>query len=130
NIGLDAQFLNNRLSLEADYFIRDTRNLSVGVIPPVIRAEERRSVGEIRNTGLELNVNWSDQLSENFSYNIGGNIATLKNTVRGLGGAESLDAGSAEFRQRSIIGQPDQAFLGYDVVGVFQEGGFDDEGNY
>jgi TonB-linked outer membrane protein, SusC/RagA family len=127
NFGLDAQFLNNRLSLEADYFIRDTRNLAVGIVPPVIRASERRSVGEIRNQGLEISLNWRDQLSDNFSYNIGGNIATLKNTVQGLGNAQYLDAGSAEFRQRSIIGQPYQAFFGYEVAGVFQEGNFENE---
>ncbi len=119
NFGLDAQFLNNRLSLEADYFIRDTRNLAVTIIPPVFASAERRSVGEIRNQGLELNLNWRDNLSEHFSYNIGGNIATLKNTVLGLGGADGLNSGSAEFRQRSIIGQPYQAFFGYEVIGVF-----------
>src|SRR5690606_29246972 len=119
NFGLDAQFLNNRLSLEADYFIRDTRNLAVTIVPPVFASAERRSVGEIRNQGLELNLNWRDNLSENFSYNIGGNIATLKNRVLGLGGADALNAGSAEFRQRSIIGQPYQAFYGYEVTGVF-----------
>lgn len=122
NFGLDARFLNNRLSLTADYFIRDTRNLAVNIVPPVFRANERRSVGEIRNQGLEIALDWSDQLSEDLSYSIGGNIATLKNTVLGLGGADGLDAGSAEFRQRSIIGHPYQAFYGYEVAGVFQEG--------
>src|SRR5690606_4976933 len=124
NIGLDAQFLSNRLSLEADYFIRDTRNLAVSTIPPVFRATERRSVGEIRNKGFELNLNWRDNINENFAYNIGGNFATLKNEVLGLGGSNYLDAGSAEFRQRSIIGQPYQAFFGYDVIGVFQSGSY------
>ena len=119
NFGLDAEFLNNRLSLVADYFIRDTRNLAVTIVPPVFASAERRSVGEIRNQGLELGLNWSDNLSEDFSYNIGGNIATLKNEVRGLGGADGLNGGSAEFRQRSIIGQPYQAFYGYEVTGVF-----------
>ncbi len=119
NFGVDAQFLNNRLSLEADYFIRDTRNLAVSIIPPLFASAERRSVGEIRNQGFELNLNWRDNLSEDFSYNIGGNIATLKNKVLGLGGADGLNAGSAEFRQRSIIGQPYQAFFGYEVTGVF-----------
>jgi len=119
NFGLDAQFLNNRLSLEADYFIRDTRNLAVTIVPPVFASAERRSVGEIRNQGLELNLNWRENLSEDFSYNIGGNIATLKNKVLGLGGADGLNAGSAEFRQRSIVGQPYQAFYGYEVTGVF-----------
>ncbi|WP_166335751.1 SusC/RagA family TonB-linked outer membrane protein [Sphingobacterium chungjuense] len=120
NVGIDAQFLNNRLSLNADYFIRDTRNLAVNIIPPVLRGSERRSVGAFRNTGFEMNLNWQDNINEDFSYSIGGNIATLKNEVRSLGDAPFLDAGQAEFRQRSILGQPYQAFFGYDVVGVFQ----------
>ena len=119
NFGLAAQFLNNRLSLEADYFVRDTRNLAVSIIPPLFASSERRSVGEIRNQGLELNLNWRDNLSEHFSYNIGGNIATLRNKVLGLGGAQSLNAGSAEFRQISMIGSPYQAFFGYEAIGVF-----------
>ncbi|WP_163379205.1 SusC/RagA family TonB-linked outer membrane protein [Cyclobacterium sp. SYSU L10401] len=120
NFGLNARLFRERLSLEADYFIRDTRNLAVSIIPPVIRASERRSVGEIRNQGLEVSANWEDNLSTNFSYYVGGNFGTLENTVLGLGGAEGLDAGSAEFRQRSIIGQPYQAFFGYETDGVFQ----------
>lgn len=119
NFGLDARFLNSRLSLEADYFIRDTRNLAVGIIPPMFAATERRSVGEIRNRGFELSLNWRDNISEDFSYYVGGNVATLKNTVLGLGGPDGLNAGSAEFRQRSSIGQPYQAFFGYEVTGVF-----------
>ena len=120
NFGISARFFNERLSLEADYYIRDTRNLAVSIIPPVFRASERRSVGEIRNQGLELALNWEDRITDNFSYWIGGNVSTLKNTVRDLGGPEFLDAGSAEFRQRSIIGSPYLAFYGYEVEGVFQ----------
>lgn len=120
NFGLNARFLESRLSFEADYFIRDTRNLAVSIIPPVFRATERRSVGEIRNQGVELTLNWSDDINNDFSYYFGGNIATLQNTVRGLGGPDGLDGGSAEFRQRSIIGQPFGAFFGYETDGVFQ----------
>lgn len=120
NFGLDAEFLDSRLSLEADYFIRDTRNLAVSIIPPVFRATERRSVGEIRNQGLEILLNWEDEINTDLSYWVGGNLTTLKNTVLGLGGAEGLDAGSAEFRQRSVVGEPFEAFFGYEVQGVFQ----------
>jgi TonB-linked SusC/RagA family outer membrane protein len=120
NFGLNAKLLGNRLSIDADYFIRDTKNLAVSIIPPVFRSTERRSVGEIRNQGFELNLTWADQINDNFSYFIGANGATLKNTVQSLGGPQSLDAGSAEFRQRSIIGEPYQAFFGYEAIGVFQ----------
>jgi hypothetical protein len=123
NIGLSARLLTNRLSLEADYFIRDTENLAVSIIPPVFRDTERRSVGQIRNTGFEFTVDWNDKISENISYTIGGNFATLDNEVRSLGGPLFLDAGQAEFRQRSIIGEPFEAFFGYELVGVFQNSG-------
>lgn len=120
NFGLNAKLFGNKLSIDADYFIRDTKNLAVSIIPPVFRSTERRSVGEIRNQGLELSVGWTEQVNENFSWYVGGNIATLKNTVQSLGGPESLDGGSAEFRQRSIVGQPYMAFYGYEATGVFQ----------
>ncbi len=120
NFGLNATLFKDRLSVEADYFIRDTRNLAVSIIPPVFRATERRSVGEIRNQGLELTVNWNERINDDFSFYLGGNITTLKNTVLNLGGPNHLDAGSAEFRQRSIIGEPYLAFFGYEVEGVFQ----------
>ena len=122
NIGLSARFLENRLSLEADYFIRNTRNLAITIQTPAIRDPQpvRRSIGEIQNKGMEIMLNWEDNISDDFSYSIGGNFATLKNEVVGLGGASGIDGGSAEFRQRSIIGEPFEAFFGYEVVGVFQ----------
>lgn len=120
NFGLNARFLRDRLSLDMDYFTRDTRNLAVNIIPPVFRATERRSVGEIRNQGLEFTLNWQDRIGKDFTYYIGGNFATLRNEVLSLGGPDYLDGGSAEFRQRSIVGQPFQAFFGYQVAGVFQ----------
>lgn len=120
NFGLNAKLFGNKLSIDADYFIRDTKNLAVSIIPPVFRSTERRSVGEIRNQGLEVSVGWTEQVNDNFSWYVGGNIATLKNTVQSLGGPESLDGGSAEFRQRSIVGQPYMAFYGYEAIGVFQ----------
>ncbi len=120
NFGLNAKLMESRLSIDADYFIRDTKNLAVSIIPPVFRSTERRSVGEIRNQGLELNITWADDINDDFSYFIGGNFATLKNAVQSLGGPPSLDAGSAEFRQRSIVGEPYQAFYGYEATGIFQ----------
>ena len=67
-----------------------------------------------------MNITWADDINDDFSYFIGGNFATLKNAVQSLGGPPSLDAGSAEFRQRSIVGEPYQAFYGYEATGIFQ----------
>jgi hypothetical protein len=51
---------------------------------------------------------------------VGLNFSTLKNEVRNLYGRPYIDGGQAEFRQRSIVGQPLLAFFGQTVTGVYQ----------
>ncbi|WP_420385784.1 SusC/RagA family TonB-linked outer membrane protein [Roseivirga sp.] len=120
NVGISSRMFNERLSIEADYFQRDTKDAAVTIILPLIRENVRRSAASIRNEGFELAMNWSDDLPGGIRYSIGGNLATLNNEVLSLGGPQYLDAGSAEFRQRSIIGNPLQAFFGYKTDGIFQ----------
>jgi TonB-linked SusC/RagA family outer membrane protein len=118
NFGVDARFFNDRLSVTADYFIRDTRNLAILVEQPLIRGAVRRSLGEIRNEGFEFSANWTGGLGE-FRYNIGGNFATLNNEVLSLGGADFQQLGG-EFIRRSTVGGSYLAFFGYEINGVFQ----------
>ncbi|PHN06628.1 SusC/RagA family protein [Flavilitoribacter nigricans DSM 23189 = NBRC 102662] len=120
NFGLTSYLFDNRLSLDADYYIRDTKNAVIPVENPSIGGTVRKNVGVIRNSGFELALNWTDNFSQDFRYYIGGNISTLKNEVVDLFGQAYVDGGSAEFRQRSIVGQPLLAFFGREVVGVYQ----------
>ncbi|MEA1785237.1 TonB-dependent receptor [Arenibacter sp. GZD96] len=120
NGGLSARMLNNNLSIEADYYVRNTQDAVIPVLRPLIPGSTRQNIGEIRNSGFELALNWSKRVSDNFSYSIGGNFATLTNKVKDLGGQPFLDAGSAEFRQRSIVDQSLFAFYGREVIGVYQ----------
>jgi TonB-linked SusC/RagA family outer membrane protein len=121
NIGLTSRVLNDRLSIDADYYVRDTENAAILVQPPLGADAALKSVGVIRNSGFELGLNWSDQLSDGgLSYNIGVNIATLKNEMRDIYGQPYIDGGSAEFRQRTFIGEPLMAFYGWQVEGVYQ----------
>ncbi len=55
-----------------------------------------------------------------FKYNFGLNLSTLHNEVIDLYNQEYIDAGSAEFRQRYMVGEPLAAFYGYEVAGVYQ----------
>jgi hypothetical protein len=87
---------------------------------PLIGGSVLKNVGVIRNSGIEVLLNWSENLSEDFMYNVGINFSTLKNEVRNLYGQPYIDGGSAEFRQRSMVGQPLLAFFGYEVLGVYQ----------
>lgn len=120
NFGLSAELLGSRLSIETDYYIRDTKNAAISVVPPLGGAAALRPVGIIRNSGYELGLNWNDEFANGISYTIGVNLATLKNEVRDLYGQPYLDGGMAEFRQRSIVGEPLLAFYGYEVLGVYQ----------
>src|SRR5690606_5242629 len=120
NFGVTANLLNSRMTLDADYYTRDTKNAAIRVDIPLIGGSVLRNVGVIRNSGLELALTWSDKLSDDWDYQIGGNISTLKNEVRDLFGQAYINGGSAEFRQRSIVGQPVLAFFGREVVGVYQ----------
>lgn len=120
NLGLTANFFRDRLTLDADYYIRDTKEAAIDVKIPAVGGTILRNVGVIRNSGFELALNWSDQVIDDFQYNIGFNISTLKNVVKDLYGQPYIDGGSAEFRQRSIVGQPLLAFYGYEVMGVYQ----------
>ena len=120
NIGLTSRILNNRLSIDADYYIRDTKNAAIYVTIPGTGESILKNVGVIRNSGFELALNWTDNVTDDFRYNIGVNFSTLKNEVRDLYGQPYIDGGSAEFRQRSIVGEPLLAFFGYEVLGVYQ----------
>lgn len=119
NFGITATLLDH-LSLEADYYIRDTKDAVIPVPRKLIPGSTRKNVGEIRNSGLEVALGWSKNVSDDFRYSINANFSTLHNEVLDLNERDYLDAGTAEFRQRSIVGEPLFAFYGREVVGVYQ----------
>ncbi|MGC9353492.1 MAG: SusC/RagA family TonB-linked outer membrane protein, partial [Mariniphaga sp.] len=120
NIGITAEMFNGRLSIESDYYVRDTENAAIPVNLKLQAGSVLRNVGTIRNQGFEVVLNWSNKISNDFSYNVGANFSTLKNEVTDLYGQAYLNGGSAEFRQRSQVGEPLLSFYGYEVEGVYQ----------
>ncbi len=121
NIGFTARFVKNKLSAEFDYYNRDTKNAAIPVSIPSVGGSVLKPVGTIRNSGIELALNWTNQaLSDKMTYSIGFNMATLKNQAIDLYGQEYIDGGTAEFRQRTYVGEPLMAFYGREVAGVYQ----------
>ncbi len=120
NLGFTARFLKNKLSAEFDYYIRDTKNAAIPVLIPATGTSVLKPVGTIRNSGIELALNWTNKVSDKLSYSVGANISTLKNEARDLYGQLYLDGGTAEFRQRTYVGEPLMAFYGREVAGVYQ----------
>jgi TonB-linked SusC/RagA family outer membrane protein len=121
NVGITARLFNSRLSVEADYFIRDTERLVIPVPQPIVSNTVLENAGEMRNTGFEIALNWRQTINENWSFSVGGNLGTLKNEMIKINNNLGyIDTGNAEFRQRSMIGQPVEAFFGLEVLGVYQ----------
>ncbi|MBF8148605.1 TonB-dependent receptor [Winogradskyella sp. F6397] len=121
NLGISARAFDNKLSLEVDYYVRDTKDLVLPRQVPIISQTVLDNVGEMRNQGLEVAANWNQIINDNWSFSVGGNIATLKNEVTQINTEQGyLDTGSAAFRQRLIVGEPVNAFFGWEVDGVYQ----------
>jgi TonB-linked SusC/RagA family outer membrane protein len=119
DIGIDIGILNNRLNIEADYFLRKTEGIIVSLpIPRVLGGltAPRENVGEMENKGLELNVNWQDRVaSSGFSYSIGANLTYLDNNVTKFRGKDSPD-------QLRLIreGYSYESLYGYIFEGIYQ----------
>ena len=80
------------------------------------------NAGNVENKGIELELGWQDRIGD-FSYNIRGNIATVKNKVtylhpsltNGINGTNFSGYGTIT---KFEIGQPAWYFYGYKYTGV------------
>ena len=83
DIGLDLGFLNNRLSLEADYYSRVTKGIlaspSVYMTMGTIGAPTTNT-SDMRNRGIELNLRWTDKIKD-FQYSVSANFTYNKNDI-------------------------------------------------
>ena len=82
NVGVDARFLRDRLTVGVDWYTKNTNNLLTSTAAPANTgaSDVYVNAGKVNNKGLEIQLGWKDQIGD-FSYSINGNIATLKNLV-------------------------------------------------
>lgn len=77
NLGLDATFLNNRLSISGDVYTRKTIDmLTLGKTLPVVfgATEPRENAADLKTKGFELSFDWKDRFDvggELFKYSFG-----------------------------------------------------------
>ncbi|MBE7174820.1 MAG: TonB-dependent receptor [Mucilaginibacter polytrichastri] len=120
NVGLDAGFLKNKLTLEFDYFYNKRTNIlisrgnsvpgSSGItdkLPPV-------NLGRVNNQGFDFKLSWNDQAGD-FAYGISVNGGYAKNKIMFW----DETPGAPEW-QRST-GRPTGTGLAYLYDGVFRD---------
>ena len=131
NVGLDYGLFGNRLAGSIDYFIKTTDGILLQA--PIeastgIDGRPTENVGKIRNSGIELALNYG-QTSGAVEWNLGGNISFINNKVLSLtknneptafivgGGDNSNDNRPLT---RAAVGQPVGVFYGLVVDRIIQ----------
>ena len=129
DLGFDARFLGGKLGVTFDWYNKKTKDLLLYVQIPASTgfANQWRNAGTVKNTGIELALNWRDNIGSNFNYNVGWNIALNKNEVTEIiGAADYIEGGNDLLAQntgnmaRMKVGEPIGYFYGYKTDGVMQ----------
>ncbi|MDD4968996.1 MAG: TonB-dependent receptor [Paludibacter sp.] len=125
NIGIDFGMCRNRLTGSMDYYIKDTKDMLLSVVLPEhlgIEFPSPANVGQVRNSGFELLLNWRDKITKNLNFSVGGNLATVKNKFTKMGASSPLvyENFNGETLTRSIEGYPLYSFYGYTSDGIYQ----------
>lgn len=123
NVGIDARFLNDRLTFSVDYFDKKTKDLLVsGTTPSLIigGSTSPMNAGNVSNKGWEFELGWRDRIGS-FNYGVRANLATLKNKVTYIDPSITRLSG-VNFHTSTITyfeeGYPVYYFRGYKFKGV------------
>ena len=127
--GLDARFLDNRLSFTFDWFRKETRDLLVSYSPtPEYGVSSvTNNAGNVLNTGFEAELGWKDAIGD-FRYGINANFSYLKNRVTyllpTLPRLLQSPASGSNYPNNTVfeVGQPIWYIRGYIYDGINEDG--------
>lgn len=128
DVGVEAVLLNNQLSVDLGYYRRMTQ-AAIFPVPLIGTAGTSGSSyldnnADILNTGVEVTLQWNNQVSDRFSYSVGGNFSYNHNEVY------KLEPGTLPFYDGNAFngalatytqeGHPVGEFYVWEVDGIFQ----------
>lgn len=128
NIGFDFAFLESRLRLNVDAYIKNTNGMLVKMTVPISTGYSDTDVpytnrGKIRNSGVEIVLSSDNIVTDDFYWGSDFNITFNKNEIVSLDTAEANyynDSGFGQYFCVDKVGQPIGAFLGWKAIGIFQ----------
>lgn len=90
-VGIENKFLNNRLGMEFNFYYNDIKDQILSTTSAASMGAQTMlmNVGELSNKGIELNVYGTPIETKDWRWDLRGNIAWNKNTVKKL--ADGLD---------------------------------------
>ncbi len=122
NIGLDANFLNNRISLSANVFKSKTDNLltmqSLGFLSGL--EQNWSNGGKLENSGYDIALSGKVIAQKDWSWQLGASVGHYKNEITALPEGKSfMDTQVYGATVRTQVGQAANLFYGYKTAGVF-----------
>ena len=118
NIGWEAIFLNNKMTMDADFFyekrnnILVQRNASVPLFTGISLPDE--NFGIVENKGFELLLGYNDRKGD-FKYNFSGNFAFARNKI------VEYDEAERNVPWQVRTGLPQGSHLLYRSLGIFRD---------
>ncbi|MDO9373970.1 MAG: SusC/RagA family TonB-linked outer membrane protein, partial [Ferruginibacter sp.] len=90
DIGLEAAVFSNRLTVELDYYNRDTRDLLLNVNVPGTSGftTQLRNTGKLKNSGFEFTINSENVVTRSFRWSTSINFGANKNKIVDLQGQQ------------------------------------------
>ncbi len=126
DIGVNVSLLDGRLSVEADYFIRNAEDILFNQNNPGVtgvRTPTTVNLSEVKNTGWELYASYRQNIGD-LTLSFGGNVTHVESEVQSLDPALTADADRLIQGQFIIErGQPINALFGLKAIGIFQSQG-------
>ncbi|WP_299525582.1 TonB-dependent receptor [uncultured Lutibacter sp.] len=128
NIGFDAELLNSRLGVTFDWYKKTTRDwlLEAPILGTSGAGAPYVNGGDIENTGIELVLNWKENLGD-FSYGVTLTGSHNKNEVTRIANTDGIIHGPGHVLSQSTasisrveVGQPIGFFYGYQANGILQ----------
>lgn len=128
NVGFDASMFNSKVQLSFDWYQKSASDLLVVVpLPDIYGAADKpaRNVGQIKNTGIDLQLDYNDRLTSDLGFNATLTFTTYKNQIKKF--ADDIDyffSSPPTTRigafSRNEVGHSLGEFYGYKVTGLFQ----------
>lgn len=120
NIGADATFLNNSLTVSFDYYYKRTVDILMRPIVPSVfgTSQSMANLGEVSNRGWELSLNYHFKTGD-VRHSLTANVADSYNKLEKYPEKESISS-SDEINFLYREGVPLGSYYGYKTDGLFQ----------
>ena len=123
NFGVDLGFLENKILLTAEYYTSNTTDLLLNVPVPQQSgfSQSLQNIGELDNTGFELEIRGNHFELGEVKIGFNANIFFTQNEVIALGNDQTQiiqNNGGMDFITR--VGEPIAQFYTYDILDVYR----------